>query len=210
MEIIGITICVNFDDILFHTIDQNAKSLKEWYIVTDRTDSETVDLITKKNLPNIHLLFYDKFFTNAKFNKGGAVKFAQQHVYNLHNPCNVLLLDADIILPDTLISKLPHTLESDVLYGVRQRIDYHTLEDFLTQQNGTTCFYGHAFVGFFQLYKSSDNYLYNDSDSCCTCDNDFRDSFPATKYIEESIAHLGVSQVNWEGRDYTKDPKKVA
>lgn len=208
MDIIGITICVNFDDILFHTIDQNAKFLSKWYIVTDPNDSATLDLLTKKNLPNIHVLFYDKFTVNAKFNKGGAIRFAQSHVYAAHEGANVLLLDADVILPDTLKPKLPQSLAPDVLYGVRERIDYDTLEDFVARKNGTVCFYGGAFVGFFQLYKASTKYLYKDSDSCCTCDNDFRDSFNDRIHIDESIAHLGLAGVNWEGRDYTKDVKK--
>lgn len=208
MDIIGITICVNFDDILFHTIDQNAKFLKEWYIVTDPNDSATLELLAKKNLPNIRTLFYDKFTVNAKFNKGGAVRFAQTHVHGVHEGANVLLLDADVILPDSLLAKLPKTLEPDVLYGVRERIDYDTLDKFLTRTDGKVCWYGGAFVGFFQLYKGSNKYLYTDSESCCTCDNEFRDTFPHRVRIEESIAHLGLSQVNWEGRDYTKDAKK--
>jgi hypothetical protein len=208
MDIIGITICVNFDDILCHTIDQNAKFLSKWYIVTDPDDSATLDLLAKKNLPNLHVLLYDKFTVNATFNKGGAVRFAQTHVHAEHEGANVLLLDADVILPDTLMSKLPQSIQPDVLYGVRERIDYHTLQDFLARTNGTRCCYGGEFVGFFQLYKGSNKYLYKDSHSCCTCDNDFRDSFYNRIRIDESIAHLGLAGVNWEGRDYTKDPKK--
>jgi len=205
MEIIGITICVNFDDILFHTIDHNAKVLKELYIVTDPKDSATITLLATKNIPNVKLLFYDNFFTNAKFNKGGAVRFAQKYIHHLYEDVNVLLLDADVVLHNSLIASLPEKLEADVLYGVTGRLDYHTLEDFLARQNGKSCWYGGALVGFFQLYKGNDKYLYNDSDSCATCDNEFRDSFSRRVYINETIAHLGLSQVNWEGRDYTKD-----
>lgn len=208
MELVGITICVNFDDILFHTIDQNAKVLKELYVVTDAKDSATIDLLATKNLPNVKVLFYDHFFTNAKFNKGGAVRFAQKYIHALYDDVNVLLLDADVVVHDTLIANLPEKLEPDVLYGVTGRLDYHTLEDFLARKNGNSCWYGGAFVGFFQLYKGNDKYLYKDSESCATCDNDFRDSFSRRIYIKETIAHLGVSQVNWEGRDYTKDNYK--
>jgi hypothetical protein len=208
IDIIGITICVNFDDILYHTIDQNAKMVKVLYIVTAPTDSETINLLAMKNIPNVKVLYYDNFFSNAKFNKGGAVRYGQQYVHNLYPDANVLLLDADVILPDTLYRHLPAALDSDVLYGVTERMDYHTLDDFLTRKNGNVCFYGGALVGFFQLYKGTDKYLYTHSDSCCTCDNEFRDSFPYRQFIDLSIAHLGVSGVNWEGRDYTKDQYK--
>jgi hypothetical protein len=208
MDIIGITVCVNFDDIFANTIDQNAKLLKEWFVVTDPEDSATLALIKGRNLPNIKVLFYDKFRVNAKFNKGGAVRFAQEHVHGLYEGANVLLLDADVVLPDDFMSYLPAKLEQHTLYGVTGRIDYHTLEDFLSRQNGNICYYGGAFVGFFQLYVGSNKYLYKDSDSCCTCDNDFRDSFSNRVHVHFSMAHLGIPQVNWEGRDYTKDCKK--
>jgi len=208
MDIIGITVCVNFDDIFAHTIDQNAKLLKEWFIVTDPSDSATLFLIKERNHPNIKVLLYDKFRINAKFNKGGAVRFAQEHVHGLYEGGNILLLDADVVLPDTIMSRLPSKLEPATLYGVTERLDYHTLEEFLTRQNGKKCWYGGAFVGFFQLYLGSNKYLYKDSDSCCTCDNEFRDSFSNRSSINLSIAHLGIPQVNWEGRDYTKDVKK--
>jgi len=208
MNIIGITICVNFDDIFAHTIDQNANMLKEWFVVTDPSDSATLALINEKNHPNIKVLLYDKFTVNAKFNKGGAVRFAQEHVHGLYEGANVLLLDADVVLPDSLREKLPSTVEPDTMYGVTQRLDYDTLEDFLSRKNGNVCYYGGALVGFFQLYRGTNKYLYKDSDSCCTCDNDFRDSFPNKVFIHESIHHLGLSGVNWEGRDYTKDVYK--
>ena len=208
MDIIAITVCVNFDDILYHTIDQNAKMVKVLYIVTAHSDSDTINLLTMKNLPNVKILYFDKFFVNAKFNKGGAVRYAQEYVHKEYPDANVLLLDADVILPDTLYNNLPDTIEPDILYGVTERLDYNTLEDFLTRQNGTICFYGGALVGFFQLYKASEKYLYKDSDTCCICDNEFRDSFPKFHFIQLSIPHLGVSGVNWEGRNYTKDQYK--
>lgn len=208
MDIIGITVCVNFDDIFAYTIDQNAKMLKEWFIVTEPTDSATLALIKEKNYPNIKVLLYDKFRVNAKFNKGGAVRFAQEHVHGLYEGANVLLIDADVVLPDDFMKHLPSKLEVDTLYGVTGRFDYDTLEDFLSRQNGKKCFYGGAFVGFFQLYIGSNKYLYKDSDSCCTCDNDFRDSFSKRERVHISMDHLGLPGVNWEGRDYTKDAKK--
>ena len=204
MDIVGITVCVNFDDILAYTIDQNSKLLKELYIVTAPNDTATIELLNTKNLPNVKVLLYDKFYDNSKFNKGGAVRFAQKYLYELYGSSKILLLDADIYLPDSFLYTIPSTLEPDILYGVKERLDYYTLDDFLNRKNHVKCFYGSVFVGFFQLYMSSPKYMYVDSDSCCSCDNDFRDLFNKRIHLNLSVAHLGIPQVNWEGRDYTK------
>jgi len=51
MDIIAITVSVNYSDILKHMIDQNSKFFKVWYIVTSPEDKETVRLIEEKNIP---------------------------------------------------------------------------------------------------------------------------------------------------------------
>ena len=76
MDIIAITISVNYDDILIHMLKQNSQFLKTWYIVTSPTDKDTINIITNANIPNIKMLFYNDFWKNASFNKGGAIRFA--------------------------------------------------------------------------------------------------------------------------------------
>jgi hypothetical protein len=45
MDITGITVCVDYSDIIEHMLCQNAKFLKTWYIVTSPADSETIQLL---------------------------------------------------------------------------------------------------------------------------------------------------------------------
>jgi len=200
MEITAITVCVNYDDILKFMLQKNAKLLKVWYIVTTKEDKGTISLINKANLPNVHLLFYDGFYTNAKFNKGGAIKYAQKYVLENNNTCNILLLDADISLPDNLLDLLPNTLEQDVLYGVSERLDYMTLKHFMDKTSPRKYAQGGNFAGFFQLYKQAPKYLYADSYNCSATDIAFRDLFPKKINLNTSLAHLGGPSINWNGR----------
>jgi len=202
-EIICITVCVNYSDILKHVIDQNLKFFKKWYIVSSTDDTETHDLVKKMNSSNLCLLIYNDFYkNNSKFNKGGAVKFAQTYVSNHHSEeeVNILILDSDIFLPDDFISTIPEKLEDDTLYGTEERLDYWTLSDYNKNENPHVHRWGSRQVGFFQLYKQC-SYTYEDSYNCSTCDMLFKNKFNTKINLKNlSVKHLGKEGVNWDGR----------
>ena len=210
MDIIAITVSVNYDDILKHLIGQNAQFFKEWVIVTSPDDTATKKLIDDSCLPHITTLYFDKFKYNAVFNKGGALHFAQEYVYNKYDTTSaILILDSDISLPDNFKEIVSgFTLEDDTIYGVSKRVDYHTIEDFLGKKNGHN--YNKRIVykdivGFFQLYKLDPKYIYTNSFSCAACDIIFSRLFPNIKYVELPIIHLGKEEINWNGRDKEVD-----
>ena len=201
MDIIALTICVNYSDILKHLLEQNAKLLKTWYIVTSPDDKETVKLIHESKLPNVRVLFYTKFYLNAKFNKGGAVRFAQEFINGCYSNANVLILDADILLPSNFKEVLPAVLANNTLYGVTRRTDYWTLHDFINKTSPHKYAPGDTFPGFFQLYKQNPKYLYKNSNNCAKCDDEFRELFANNKInLDISVDHLGQEGVNWNGR----------
>jgi len=208
MHIIAITVSVNYDDILTHTIKQNARFFSEWVIVTSNKDQATKAVIKKSGLSNITILYFNKFKINAFFNKGGAILFAQNYLlkkYNNKSP-NVLLLDSDIILPDNFKDVVSgFTLENDTIYGVSNRYDYHSFFDFLNDKKGNTYWHTTEIVGFFQLYKLSPKYKYRDSVDCGGCDSDFRVLFPKSELLNLSVSHLGKDSINWRGRDKNVD-----
>ena len=81
MDILAITVCVHYDDILAHMLEQNAKFLHTWFIVTSPDDTKTIRLIEASGKSNIKLLVYTDFHKNkAKFNFGGARAFAQNYI----------------------------------------------------------------------------------------------------------------------------------
>ena len=201
MQLIAITICVNYDDLLAHMIQQNLKFLHKWYIVTSPEDIKTIQLINTFDKEKMQILIYPDFYKdNLRFNKGGALLFAQTYIEERESSANILILDADIYLPDSLPDKLPKYLEDDVLYGA-QRTDYWTLNDFKTETN-THPMENANFYGYFQLYKQYKNYMYNDSHNCSLCDDIFRDKFKNKQMLDICVKHLGQNGPNWNGRNY--------
>ena len=200
MEIIAVTVCVNFHDILKHIVYQNSKFFKKWLIVTSQEDTNTIDLINEVNKENIQILIYSYFYKNAKFNKGGSLFFAQEYIDKNYKKANILFLDCDIYLPDDFMDRLPSSLEDDTLYGV-SRTDFWTLEDFVNNKNPHPKKNPH-FLGFFQLYKQN-SYKYKDSYNCSGCDCVFRNNFRnKKKKLDIHVKHLGRNGPNWNGRDF--------
>jgi hypothetical protein len=202
MEIIAITVCVNYSDILEFMLKQNIKFLKKWFIVTTKSDTKTIQLLENYN-EIIHILIYDDFYiNNYKFNKGGAIKFAQDYIDINFTDSNILILDSDIYLPDNFMYCLPKNLEPHKLYGSFERDDLWTIVDFIENTNPHKYIYGNSFVGFFQLYKQNSIYKYEESYNCASCDNTFRDKFNTRECLKISVKHLGKDTVNWNGRTY--------
>ena len=204
MEIIAITVCVQYDDILERMLEQNAKFLHTWFIVTSPDDTNTIRLIETSGIGNIKLLLYTDFYKNkAKFNFGGARLFAQDHIDKLYSSANVLFLDGDIYLPDNFRENLPSVLEDDTLYG-SHRTYYWTLKGFNDEKES------HAwkrpnFEGFFQLYKQNEKYRYADSYNCSRCDDIFKGKFPKKIMLEIRVKHLGKNGEHWNGRKHTNE-----
>lgn len=207
MDIVAITICVNYSDILQHTLIQNAKFFKHWYIVSSPEDDKTALLVStrKKEYPNLTLLLFTGFYQKgASFDKGSALKFGQTHVYKKHANENnaILILDADIYINDHFQEKIPKQIQINTLYGPKERLDYWKLDDF--RHNKYPHIYTHSkeFVGFFQLYSQEPKRFYESWNDCGECDLVFRDLFENKKYLDISVRHLGNDGVHWKGRDY--------
>ena len=208
MNIIAITVSVNYSEILEAIIAQNMKFLYKWFIVTEKSDTKTIQLLEEYKNHNdvIQILLYDGFYTNkCTFNKGGAIKFAQDYIDTHFTESNILILDSDIYLPNNFKDSLPPIIRPKALYGVANRYDYWSMDDFINGSNPHKYKHGNKFVGFFQLYKQSSIHTYKDSVNCGKCDDDFRDLFNIRYTLNLSVKHLGKEGVNWNGRfDDTK------
>ena len=201
MELVAVTTCVNYSDILYHMIFQNARFFKIWYIITSPEDKLTEYLIKCVNIPHIKILTYTEFYKNSKFNFGGSRLFAQNYIDQHHTNSNILFLDADIFLLNDFKEKLPSKLEQNTLYGITERLDYWTLPEFENEINAHRYEHEASFTGFFQLYKQNKFYRYKNSYNCSQCDNEFRDTFKNKINLNISVKHLGMEGVNWNGRN---------
>jgi hypothetical protein len=201
LEIIAITVSVNYSDILDIIIPENYKFFKKWYIITEETDSNTFAIINKYNYPNIELVFYNFKSNNKIFDKGGGIKYVQSKY--IKNNDVVLLLDSDIILPNNfyeIINTVPINLNT--LYGAKGRHDYHTIEHLSNNIIDSIDNTKHAFIiGYLQLYIHTSHTLYNNSESCAICDLEFNRYFAKKIYIDNLyVKHLGEAGINWNGR----------
>jgi hypothetical protein len=197
---IGITVSTKYEDILEIVVPLNYHFFDKWYIVTDKNDQPTIDIL--KKWENVIVLYFD-FYSNGKvFNKGGAVKMAQDLIGDTND--FILLLDSDIILPENF-GNFVTDLKENVLYGTEFRYDYHSLEHYkkgVIDYNYTCC---KNFVGYFQLYKNS-AFRYQESNNCMYCDEIFRDLFKQRITLKGlAVKHLGMERVNWNGRKNHND-----
>ncbi len=200
-NIICLTVSTNYEDLLEIIIPQNIRFFKEWYIITKEDDIKTIDIINTFNYPNIHILYFD-FNSNAIFNKGGAIKYGQEILYNLYPNDNMLILDSDIYLPDNFMNIYNSlTITDNTLYGPEIRYDYRSHFDFIYDYKKILYPGSNKFFGFFQLFKCASKYFYQSSYNCEKCDIVFKTLFPSCVTINGLIVkHLGVADRNWNGR----------
>jgi len=205
MKPVALTISVNYSDKLPYII-KNIQHLKAWYFVVERRDEATISFLQKQNDPNIHLLFYDAFFTSvSRFNKSGALRYGQTLLHEKYPHEWIVVLDSDIVLPQKF-SVLLHkvVLNPECLYGCK-RFDYRSKAD-LMMGNGIPYATDKIFhfVGYFQMYFRKDALYPETSVNCGECDMDFLETyFPKDKrYLipHANVKHLGIPAINWNGR----------
>lgn len=214
LELIGITVSKNYSDLLQDCL-KNKIFMKKWYIVTDENDKSTIDLINNNNeLNNIEILYHDFNNNGSIFDKGGAIKLAQERIYQNYNNELIMIIDSDIILPIDIaekISNIYNNIDDDTIYNVSDRINYLTYQDYLSGKfisKISDKFDDNSnwrIAGFFQLYKNN-KYYYEQSYNCSTCDLTFHYKFKNASVIDVDVAHIGIDsdwptgKNNWNGR----------
>ena len=201
---IAITVSTNYDDLLQIIISHNYKFFEKWYIITRKDDEHTLKVINTYNLENIEIVFFDFKAKRACFNKGGAIRYVQEHIIK-KNLCTspILILDSDIILPSNFMHLVKDIdIQADTLYGVEKRYDYYSNEALLHNKPDTVWIESERkdVLGFFQLYKNIDTF-YDSSIDCSKCDLSFSRKFGKNNTIFGlDVKHLGKNGVNWKGR----------
>lgn len=110
----AITVCVNYDDYLAHTLPNNRHLFDDYYIITNKICESSLKQIAKAH--NAKLVITDKFYENgAAFNKGKAINVALKQI-SAGWLCH---LDADILLPKNFD---PDNLKKNTIYGMPRRM----------------------------------------------------------------------------------------
>ena len=197
-----VVICVNYSDFLRITYQQNIRffNRNNYYIITAKDDQETVDLCIELN---IRYETYDDFYINSsKLNKSGAINKIQKRLHNDFPNDWILLLDADIILPNNFDELfLSRCINNKCLYSFKRK-DYEEQNDFLNSKN-LVDYTGINFMGFMQLYHNKTKFYPEFSNDCGICDAIFRDYFFDYLVLiddDSYVVHLGKKDINNRGR----------
>ena len=137
----------------------------------------------------------------TKFNKSAMILQVQRFVHKSYPDKWILLMDADIILPNNfnnIFLEKEKDLDRNVLYGIN-RLDYWTPEDY---KNKIGHRYPHMFMGYFQLYFDKTKYYVSNSQSAAECDVYFCNLFSKRNLLTstEHVSHLGKDKINHYGR----------
>lgn len=197
-----IVICVDYSDFLRITYENNIRFFDKnnYHIITCERDKKTIDLCNELDIK--YELYNDFYLNSSKFNKSGAIHNIQKRLHKNFPDDWILLLDADIILPDNFkdlfLSKCDNI---SCLYSLKRK-DYEEKDDFLNSKN-LIDYTGINFMGFMQLYYNKTKFYPNFSTDCGICDAIFRDYFFDYLVLldEDSyVVHLGKKDINNRGR----------
>lgn len=194
MHIVAITTSVNYSDYLRWCLESLTRVVDAAVVVTEDHDSAIKQCHEFKATP----LVYEGWHAGgARFNKAGAVRFAQEKIHAAYPDAWYLLIDADVVMqPDARATIEEHATDADTLYSAR-RVDFHTLD--ALKSGEPTCVYGSMFAGYWQLYRR--HVLYPEwSRTAEACDLVFASQFASCSMLPLTVGHLGREQINWEGR----------
>lgn len=200
---VAISVSTNFSDILPYSIDYNLNFFDHWYIVTDQNDKETIRVIEERNQGKITVIFYNFVgttiphtngsMTKAIFDKGGAIRAAQERAYKEYPNRWYLVLDTDIVIRSHR-DIATTDLDKSSIYGPVARCDYRSLEDFRkcrVDYKRPMNLEDPPIIGFFQLYASP--FLYHWSEKTDLCDVNFTNIWTKEqqKLLSFTVDHLG-------------------
>jgi len=197
-----IVICINYSDFLTITYKKNIRffSPNNYHVITCKEDQKTIDLCLSLNIK--YELYEDFYINSSKLNKSGAINKIQKRLHKDYPNDWILLLDADIILPDNFEELfITKCTDTNNLYSF-QRKDYEEEEDYKNSQN-LVDYTGINFMGFMQLYHNKTKFYPEFSTDCGICDAIFRDYFfDYLVLIDEDsyVIHLGKKDINNQGR----------
>ncbi len=115
MSLRGLTVCVNYGDLLSLTLARNMRHLSECWVITTVDDTRTHEVACA--VPGVKLHVTDAFTRHgAVFNKGLAI---EEGFEVMGRTGQLLIWDSDILLPDDFPLD---QFRSNTLHGARRRI----------------------------------------------------------------------------------------
>ena len=205
-----IIVSVDYNDFLPITLENNIKIFDSITVVTSINDEECQKICQKFN---VNCVVTERMYENgAKFNKGKAIN---EGIKSLLNPNWILLIDADIIVPESFTESFKDNYTNINSLYVCNRIMFKEYESYLDWKSGSglksqvSTLNG---IGYFQLFNINSNCLqkiiYSEtSNNASRSDIYFKNRFTEKVDLKIESIHLGISYQNWNGR---KTPEFVS
>lgn len=196
----AVQVCVDFADVLAHTLTKNRPLFDRFIVVTAPHDIKTQDFCRAHD---VELVITDRFWRNgAFFNKAAGLNEGLQCA-STDLVCSV---DADTILPRSVVNQVTRINDRESLYGMARKI-HLTHSDYLKKSGEIRATAQGYTIGFFQMFWRSarcfpglfdESYL-----TAAHYDIEFMAHWPIDQRIHLDglvASHLGPRQVNWFGR----------
>lgn len=204
VPVTGITVCVEFADILELTLPHNREQFERFLVVTHPEDEATIEVAQQNNA---EVLLTEIFYARgAKFNKWAAL---QQGLDFLNHTGWLVIMDSDIAIPKEVSRQL--IPDETCLYTPR-RLDCRIIAQGIPEQKHWKR-YKHVnsreeFAGYFQMFHTECDVLQerpwfrNDWDWAGTGDTLFQRRWPDKRQVRPAfeVMHLGTPYLNWAGR----------
>jgi hypothetical protein len=199
-----IIVSVDYNDFLPITLENNIKIFDSITVVTSINDEECQKICQDFN---INCVVTERMYENeASFNKGKAIN---DGIKSLLNPNWILLLDADIIVPETFHESFEDNYTNINSLYVCNRVMFKEYQSYLDWQSGSgikgqvSSLNG---IGYFQLFNINSNCLQRiiypeNSNNAAGSDISFRNRFTEKVDLKIESIHLGISYQNWNGRE---------
>jgi len=198
---VAITVSTNFSDILPYSIKHNLDYFDHWYIVTSKEDIATQQIVNDMASDRITLLYWEfaslyedhegNLTKQRYFDKGGAIKYAQQRAYDQFHHHWYLVMDTDILIRSQR-DLITEYLCPEYIYGPQARLDFASIKDYDRGIVHRSYFQGSPrIIGFFQLYKQK--YYYRPSIDSNLCDDEFTRlwAHDHRRFLSMTVDHLG-------------------
>lgn len=204
-KIDAVIVSVDYNDFLILTLKNNIKYLENITVVTSTSDTLCKEICDKFG---VKCVITDKMYEDgAKFNKGKAIN---EGIKSIQNPDWILLLDADIIIPNSWNGIINSNIFKKDAIHICSRNIIENYDDYQRWINGEQVgrIESSKGFGYFQLFNINSNVLFGGnpifpetSDDAAWSDLSFRNKFNNRVDIPISVVHLGKAYSNWKGRE---------
>lgn len=195
-----VQVCVDYADVLAHTLSINRPLFDRFIVVTVPDDIETREICRGYD---VELVVTERFWSDgASFNKAAGLNEGLRRA-TTDLVCSV---DADTILPPSVLRHVARINDHESLYGMARKI-HLTYTDYLNGSGETRATAPGYTIGFFQLFWRSSVFFPGEFDesypTAAHYDIEFMSHWPASRrlHLGELVAsHIGQRQINWFGR----------